>query len=264
MDSHVSNLVCPNCGANTSNHQNCEYCGSILVRFSDKGIAINESKYGKKSEPIKGLEEELKKNLISQKVNPKSVVCTEVRVGEHRVYITNSDKRGGIEYYFLTERKDGMPLYADLVNIPVTSTARPSIDFSVLFISEIKVPTLCQFRKELNNALVNEKYREEAFLQQDIASLFQKSTIPIHSKASKMGFANVYTISFGEDTKGAADFISEYYRSILKIEDVSKDVSFSTTTNRAISSGYAAVYRKFTWWIVGIVVALYIFLMLFI
>ena len=34
MENQVQTIVCPNCGANASNHSNCEYCGSILVRFA--------------------------------------------------------------------------------------------------------------------------------------------------------------------------------------------------------------------------------------
>lgn len=36
----LKTYVCPNCGANTTNAQNCEYCGSLLVRFVDKGISL--------------------------------------------------------------------------------------------------------------------------------------------------------------------------------------------------------------------------------
>lgn len=32
MEYEIKTIVCPNCGANTTNHQNCEYCGSMLVR----------------------------------------------------------------------------------------------------------------------------------------------------------------------------------------------------------------------------------------
>ena len=32
MEYEIKTILCPNCGANTTNHQNCEYCGSMLVR----------------------------------------------------------------------------------------------------------------------------------------------------------------------------------------------------------------------------------------
>ncbi len=40
-------LRCPNCREIITNLQNCEDCGSLLVRFVDKGISINQRNYGK-------------------------------------------------------------------------------------------------------------------------------------------------------------------------------------------------------------------------
>ncbi len=37
MENQVQTIVCPNCGANATNHHNCEYCGSLLVRFASTG-----------------------------------------------------------------------------------------------------------------------------------------------------------------------------------------------------------------------------------
>lgn len=38
----LKTYVCPNCGANATNAQNCEYCGSLLVRFVDKGVSLSQ------------------------------------------------------------------------------------------------------------------------------------------------------------------------------------------------------------------------------
>jgi len=38
-------LSCPNCGAAITNRKNCEYCGSLLVRFIDKGINLIGTEY---------------------------------------------------------------------------------------------------------------------------------------------------------------------------------------------------------------------------
>lgn len=35
METQIKTVVCPNCGANATNLQNCEYCGSMLVRCCD-------------------------------------------------------------------------------------------------------------------------------------------------------------------------------------------------------------------------------------
>lgn len=71
-------LKCPNCGANATNHQNCEYCGSLLVRFVDKGIDLSQTCYLTNDEVIPGLIEELTGNLECQKEYPNENVTTEI------------------------------------------------------------------------------------------------------------------------------------------------------------------------------------------
>ncbi len=72
MEGQISTIVCPNCGASTSNRHNCEYCGSMLVRFTDHGIQIDPARYGKDARPIPGLESALKNNIILQKAGIES------------------------------------------------------------------------------------------------------------------------------------------------------------------------------------------------
>lgn len=66
MESITSVITCPNCGANTSNHLNCEYCGSLLVRFADLKIDISNSAYFNNEIVFPGLIENLTKNINSQ------------------------------------------------------------------------------------------------------------------------------------------------------------------------------------------------------
>ena len=90
----VNALTCPNCGANTQNRHNCEYCGSMLVRFVDKGLSIDKTKYGKAADVIEGLEMALKNNLILQKAASESeIVITEIISSSGENYqIVPSDK----------------------------------------------------------------------------------------------------------------------------------------------------------------------------
>lgn len=71
-------LKCPNCGANATNHQNCEYCGSLLVRFVDKGIDLSKTTYMSNDGVIPGLIEHLKKNLEWQTENQGKFVSTQI------------------------------------------------------------------------------------------------------------------------------------------------------------------------------------------
>ena len=67
MGSQLTPIVCPNCGANTTNHSNCEYCGSLLVRFVDAQIDVMQTPYADNTIVLPGLVEELRKNLAAQK-----------------------------------------------------------------------------------------------------------------------------------------------------------------------------------------------------
>ena len=75
----MSTVVCPNCGANTTNLYNCEYCGSILVRYVAAGKEVDNQTFGKEVHIISGLAEALGKNLSLQKIkNENDVVLTEI------------------------------------------------------------------------------------------------------------------------------------------------------------------------------------------
>ncbi len=50
MENQVTTVVCPNCGATTSNLHNCDYCGSFLVQKASTGVDLSD--YVKQSEGI--------------------------------------------------------------------------------------------------------------------------------------------------------------------------------------------------------------------
>lgn len=62
----LKSYICPNCGANTTNSQNCEYCGSLLVRFVEKGIDLSHTTYTNNDHVFPGLLGELKLHLKLQ------------------------------------------------------------------------------------------------------------------------------------------------------------------------------------------------------
>lgn len=92
MAAEVSTIVCPNCGANPTNRHNCEYCGSMLIRFVEHGITLDNSKYGKDAKVIPGLEAALKSNLSLQKNRIEGhLVITEIvtEIGVYQIVPTS-------------------------------------------------------------------------------------------------------------------------------------------------------------------------------
>jgi hypothetical protein len=62
-------IRCPSCGANPLNHINCEYCGSLFVRYEEIGLSIDnilkpDGNFG--GFVIDGLKEALEENLSLQ------------------------------------------------------------------------------------------------------------------------------------------------------------------------------------------------------
>lgn len=76
--SELRTYICPNCGASTTNSRSCEYCGSILVRFVEKGIDLSHTIYTDNTEVFPGLIPELERNLKLQKLNPNQSVTTDL------------------------------------------------------------------------------------------------------------------------------------------------------------------------------------------
>ena len=71
MEANV--IKCPNCGASSTNHTNCEYCGSLLVRFVDKGIDLSTTSYLTNDKVYDGLIDALKQNLERQELSDSAV-----------------------------------------------------------------------------------------------------------------------------------------------------------------------------------------------
>lgn len=62
----MEEIKCPNCGAPAQNHKNCEFCGSLLVRFSSKNIDLTQTSYLNNDGVLPGLVKQLQKNLELQ------------------------------------------------------------------------------------------------------------------------------------------------------------------------------------------------------
>ena len=91
----LKSYTCPNCGANTTNADNCEYCGSLLVRFVEKGIDLSKTSYLSNTEVFPGLIKELKQNLAMQEQGDESTVTDIYRANSVKVnnYVCPRDRK---------------------------------------------------------------------------------------------------------------------------------------------------------------------------
>lgn len=181
---------CPNCGANYTNTTNCEYCGSLLVRFVEKGIDLTKTSYTDDSKTLPGLTAELKRNLKLQEQYPdKSVVtdmayCTDEGTQEYiSVFRTGYCAwRGGNKPIELGENDEGLII---LLNFETYTEAGS---------------------EEFNNRIESELQK---FRQLPSFSLFTSHNCISTDERGDRRYVREYAIDFGKDAEGAARLISE-------------------------------------------------------
>lgn len=79
MNERLTSIVCPNCGANSTNHKKCDFCGSILVQYADKNVKCLDEKFGKSVRFIPGLDSALEENFSLQGSCPEdSLIVTRI------------------------------------------------------------------------------------------------------------------------------------------------------------------------------------------
>jgi len=210
MDNQISTIVCPNCGANASNFLNCDYCGSLLVRFADKGIPIVDEKYGKKAKRFEGLEDALRKNLEEQaRTNGENHVHTFIkntgRIQKVVLDVTNPKSQAEqVIYKFHTN----LEVLVKPQWIKEDNSTAQSLVICVRFY---------EFTKKTNDGWINEQIKfqkriHDKFKELDIYSLFTLQEDFFFQKYNKSPLGKVYQyyLDFGQDAEGAASIITQY------------------------------------------------------
>lgn len=193
MESQISAIVCPNCGANTTNHQNCDFCGSLLVRFVGTEVNLDQTSYLSNDFCLPGLIDALKENIRLQKEYPDETVATDIvnpfnddgAIVNYLCFVMKSSRMENIkgEHIF----KDAKPLsiavgfafsqYTDKDYAPeFNKIRRERLD------AFTKLPSSQLFKKEIGFGDDNDGYQQKVYS---------------------------YCIDFGEDVEGAARLISE-------------------------------------------------------
>lgn len=185
-------LKCPNCGANATNHQNCEYCGSLLVRFVEKGIDLSKTTYMSDAEVFPGLTEYLRRNLNTQKEHPGFDVVTDIYFKKMVLY----NPEGDIER--ISVIRTSFANWPD--NIPIDSHGKK--DGLVITLGFIPP--------------IDDEGYEEKFRTLSCAQLFEHREWLDTNFTPEMPRSD-YAIDFGEDAEGAARLISEILNKVYSV-----------------------------------------------
>lgn len=206
----VKTFVCPNCGANTTNTQNCEYCGSLLVRFVERGIDLSHTTYTSNEAVFPGLVQELKRNLKLQEENPNIVVATD---------LLKEKANGDCECVNIM---DGIR-WEDGTVFPEFDGSKRGLCIALGFDTYTDVASYKY--KEYND-------RKDAqlakFRQLDSFPLFTSHNYAFVDEGGCSRFRRLYAINFGEDAEGAARLVSEI---LIKVKDWSPTEPYDMFTN---------------------------------
>lgn len=196
-------LRCPNCGANATNHDNCEYCGSLLVRFAEKGIDLTKTTYLNDDATLLGLTNALKYNLQLQD-NANETVVTDI-VGLSPAKIKKE--------FLASILRSGNALFLDGQTMLSNNKKGLCIVFS--------------FHHAISGSRYNdmEAKRLNKFKSLDCFSLFTEH-ISFYNEGQWK--ANEYYIDFGEDAEGASRMISKV---LCEVYELSLNSSIDCYTN---------------------------------
>lgn len=206
--SELKTYVCPNCGANTTNAQNCEYCGSLLVRFVEKGIDLTATTYTSNDAVFPGLIAELQKNLRLQEVTEESVV-TDIWTAKY-----TDDDNGNCGCVL----RSGRCSWYDGTDMNLNDEEKGlviSLEFS----------TYVNSGNETFNA--NVLSQQKRFEQLKSANLFTKNICYYTDQWGDKRKGVQFAIDFGCDAEGAARLISEVLNKVYEI-DLSESMEYYT------------------------------------
>ena len=195
-------LKCPNCGANATNHQNCEYCGSLLVRFADKGIDLSKTTYMSNAEVFPGLIQHLQQNLRMQE-NSDEVVVTDI-YGE-------LGKEGDTGGYIMSVLQTGKCHWFDDQDINLG-------DGDIGFCISVGFCTVVDESDE--NARNFNRLIDEQLARFERLECFPLFTPHACYGTDDNGYKRrirEYAIDFGKDVEGAARLISEILQKVMLI-----------------------------------------------
>lgn len=194
----MQSITCPNCGAPATNHKNCEFCGSLFVRFADKQVDLSQTIYLKNDYVYLGLEEELSKNIKLQENEPT---------------LTNIIIRNEVGNTLTTIRIIPSNSYIDNQHNYCFSNSTVGMAVSFTF----------DFYEDFNNEEV--KKLHDRFTGLKSVMLFERKTSRLASKAIDSDILLVsnyynqieYSIDFGKDVEGASRLLSEIIHEVYSI-----------------------------------------------
>ena len=200
--------VCPNCGANTTNAHNCDYCGSLLVRFVERNIDLSGTSYLNNDKVIPGLIKHLEQNLLTQKNSEESVV-TDIYAKINNGFVCISVLRQGKALWMnntricISDQTDG--LLVCFVFDPFSDSGHEN------------------YNSEINQL-------ERKFKNLPSFDLFTPNRSYYTDNDGNKRKSSEYAIYFGHDAEGAARIISEVIEKVYGLNHDDNSIEIYTNS----------------------------------
>lgn len=215
----METIKCPCCGGQTTNFLNCDYCGSYLVRFTKRNLNYDKSKLGSDALAIRGLQEELQKNLEEQILsNGKNHVITEISCGDRSIQVMNP-------------RAIGDCIIKQNKNADARGTAYPQNPFIV---DDIALVICMRIYDTLHDTKLDRFDGQEKIEWLDhigIKPLFVQYDDPLYEYSLGIkqwsGTCHSYYLYIGKDCAGASKIISQYFFGSNSIDKKSDKLNFN-------------------------------------
>lgn len=194
-------ITCPNCGATTTNHHNCEYCGSLLVRLISKELTIEDDIFGEHAYIIPGLEKALEENLYLQ----------EALTPDQTIVTTIEDSNNPDDAFQILPALD-VSLGTNRTS-PFQNSEIPSIALRLSF-------------------LINSINEEQAHIARDAYQNFKELSISQLFVEQQWQYGIDYYINFGKDILNAAHICSKLAESIAFWDEDSSIICYSNIVKK--------------------------------
>lgn len=201
----LTHYRCPNCGASITNTDNCEYCGSLLVRFTKRGIDLSKTSYLSNDRVYPGLIENLKRNLQLQDTYlGQEYVATDIY--RSKEWSINDHSNGFCTSVIQLSKcifKDGQLIFPNMIGVKGLCVA-------LYFGTYVQQEGLEEYNQKQMDLL-------ERFKQLDSFSLFTPHQCYYTEKSGYQRKAQEYAINFGCDAVGAARLVSEIMEKVYQV-----------------------------------------------
>lgn len=258
--------LCPSCGAPSNNRTNCEYCGSMLVRFNQLGLAFDPNRYGAQADTFNGLKDVLRQHLEEQeRTNGMNHITTHISSNILPISLDVDNPRAARDSVvlnveqFLTNPTSNL---SDVYTYPKTDYQGNEQSLVItLYFYEFN-----SMQVNFDNGVAQfnnyQRMQHEKFKQFREFPLFNHYEDKMKNEygLGGMGKVHTYSLDFGKDFEGAAEVITQYLMHMYDISSV-EGIALEYNSTSQTEEEYKGIVRKnkgmaVFWWLLLVVCAI--------